>query len=135
MTTRKARTEFMASYEFLLASGRELPANSPPSEEDPDGIRRPLDRAVISMVHEAREIGSLPPYQAVRGAFRQGPELVPASGFHRDSHVQIALRDFSCVLGWFVPPGANLLTAEEYRRAEATLTDFKAAHPKKRVRS
>lgn len=135
MTTRKARIEFLAGYEFLTAGGKELPVNSPPSESDPDGIRRPLDRAVISMVHEARTIGGLPAYQAVRGAFRQGPELLPASGFHHDSHVQIALRDFLCVLGWFVPPGANLLTDEEYRQAQEALQDFKAAHPKKKVRS
>lgn len=73
-------------------------------------------------------------FQAVRGAFRQGPEVAPNSGFHRDSHIQIALRDPSCVRGWFLPAGAELLSHAEMTQARAALRALRDAYPKARRR-
>ena len=59
--------------------------------------------------------GPPPPFfQAVRGAFYQGAEIAPKSGFRVGTHVQIALRDNSCVEGWFLPRGEQLLKEAEY---------------------
>lgn len=74
-------------------------------------------------------------FQAVRGAFRQGAEIAPNSGFHRDSHVQIALRDLGYVKGWFLPPGSVQLSDADRVQAEARLATVRAAHPKQRRRA
>lgn len=44
----------------------------------------------------------------------QGEEVAPSSGFYARTHVQIALRDNSCVLGWFLPLDATLMTNAQY---------------------
>jgi hypothetical protein len=80
-----------------------------------------LDNAVFTFIHHARENGmpSLSSFLAVRGAFHQGPEIVPKSGFHRSTHVQLALRDNTRIVGWFLPPGAQLLLPDKYQEATA----------------
>ena len=41
----------------------------------------------------------LPPFTSVFGVFQEGGPLAEGSGLHRDSHVQIAVRDVSCITG------------------------------------
>ena len=45
--------------------------------------------------------------------------------FRRDTHVQIALREPSCVMGWFLPNEADVaaLSDEELKEAELELDD------------
>lgn len=115
MTTKQGLLEFAdASVQLVAvwdAKGMEQhrrPRNVPPEENDSDVLLRKLDNAVIEFIHASREEGD-PGYQMVRGAFRQGPELAPHSGFHKDSHIQLAVRDGACIVGWFLPSGDKLL--------------------------
>jgi len=55
----------------------------------------------------------------VRGAFHQGEEIAPKSGFHKGTHVQIAVNDDSCVEAWFLPNGEQLLSLQAYLDAKA----------------
>lgn len=93
------------AFEAFAASrkGRPLPTNKPASQDDDDFIVRNLDRAVVNYLHRLRREVNLQPYDTVRSPFAQGPELAPTSAFHRYSHVQIAVRNAACILGYFLP--------------------------------
>jgi hypothetical protein len=110
--------------------------NVPVDPGDEEVLLRGLDRAVFQFIHSnfLDTFGS-EYFQAVRGAFRQGPEIAPRSGFHRDSHVQIALRDLRCVKGWFLLPGEQELSQEDLLNAEAALRSVRHTHPKSRQRT
>lgn len=120
MTTQVGINEFSMAYPGLLAGlaevGSPIPENLPAGDEDTDIILRKLDNAVFTFMHDVRanSVPRLPPFQAVRGAFHQGGEVAPKSGFHKATHVQIALRDNSCVEAWFLPKGQKLLSEQEY---------------------
>jgi hypothetical protein len=140
MTTQAGIKEFSLAYqtmaEGLIAAGAPIPANKPASDSDTDVIYRALDNAVFTWLHQARasQEPPLPPFQAVRAAFHQGEKIAPTSGFHASTHIQISLRDNSCVIGWFLPGGAKLLDEEQYNDAKARLNAAVAANKKPRVR-
>jgi len=123
MTTQEGIHEFTLAYPALLsglvATGSPVPKNTAASEDDADVILRKLDNAVFTFIHDIRENSSppLPSFQAVRGAFYQGAEVAPKSGFRVGTHVQIALRDNSCVEGWFLARGDKLLNEAQYIEA------------------
>lgn len=139
MTTKAGRLEFENAYLNFQAGylriGQSMPLNVPVNARDEEILLRGLDRAVLKFIHSSRsEVAGLEPFQAVRGAFRQGPELAPNSGFHRDSHVQIALRDFSCIKGWFLPPGAEQLSEAGLVEAQAKLQVIRESNAKSHQR-
>lgn len=140
MTTQAGIQEFSDAYDgmlnALLLIGRPVPQNSRAGEDDTDTIVRKLDNAVFTFLHDIRANGAVPclPFQAVRGAFHQGVEVAPNSGFHKGTHVQIALRDNDCVEGWFLPKGQNLLLEPQYLDAKAK-RDAMAANRKPRKRA
>lgn len=143
MTTRQGLFEFEQARERFDQSmeekktGKPAPVNVPPKQPGEDVLLRHYDSAVINFLHTARDDESKDGYhyQAVRGAFRQGAELAPNSGFHKDSHIQIALRDFSCIVGWFLPTGARLLSEYKYKKAKQNLDVLAKKNPKRRVRA
>lgn len=140
MTTQAGIKEFSLAYQAMVTglnvAGTAIPANRPANEADTDVIYRALDNAVFTWLHAARasQEPPLPSFQAVRAAFHQGEKVAPTSGFHASTHIQIALRDNNCVLGWFLPAGAELLTEHQYREAKARLNTATAANKKPRVR-
>ncbi len=44
-----------------------------------------------------------PPYDTVRGPFWEGGELYPGSGISSKGHVQIAVSNLDCIMGYFRP--------------------------------
>jgi hypothetical protein len=140
MTTQAGIKEFSLAYQAfaagLNAAGTTVPTNRPASDTDTDVIYRALDNAVFTWLHKARESQEppLPPFQAVRAAFHQGDKVAPTSGFHANTHIQISLRDNNCVVGWFLPAGAELLTEKQYGDAKARLSAVRTANKKPRVR-
>lgn len=140
MTTQAGIQEFSLAYQAfaagLEATGTSVPANRPASDTDTDVIYRALDNAVFTWLHKARE-SQKPPlssFQAVRAAFHQGEKVAPTSGFHVSTHIQISLRDNNCIVGWFLPAGAEMLTAHQYDEAKARLHASLTANKKPRVR-
>lgn len=141
MTTQQGLREFGNAHEAmvkeLVARGKPVPQNLAAGPEDTEVLLRKLDNAVFTHIHTVRHAPlALPPYQAVRGAFPQGPALAENSAFRRDSHIQIALRDETCVVGWFMPQGSKLLPPDVYDVLKAELAQASAAPAarKKRVR-
>lgn len=77
------------------AAGAPLPKNNV------DGLRRNLDCAVINFLHEIRASEGDQPIQTVRGIFIEGKPIYPDAGFYEKTHVQIAVRDQTCIKGVF----------------------------------
>jgi hypothetical protein len=78
-------------------TGRLLPEN-----RGPEGKRRELDCLVINQCLQDLHLEGVV-YDTVRGAFLEGAPAYPGAGFSRESHIQIAVRNSSCILGVFRP--------------------------------
>jgi hypothetical protein len=70
-----------------------------------DLLLRHLDCAVAETLHQLRERQDLPPYDTVRGVFWEGREIYPSAGFREKNHIQICVRNPSCIKGFFLPAG------------------------------
>jgi hypothetical protein len=92
--------DFKAS---LDRSGIKLPLNQPLGPDDPDRILRKLDCAAINWTIEEMEKSSSVRFHSVRCVFPEGEPVFPESGIHRRSHIQIAVRDPACIIGYFLP--------------------------------
>lgn len=145
MTTRQGLAEFEDAAALLqvMWDAEGVPEslrsrNVPPDTGEGDVLYRKLDNALIENIHFDRAKDGRASYQMVRGAFRQGGELVPHSGFHKGSHIQLAVRDRSCILGWFLPPGEKLLDQGGLdiaaKRYDAALSSYRASKPRRRLK-
>ncbi len=57
------------------------------------------DRAVIEFAMGLMDMK----FDTVRGAFWEGPPVYPGAEIRKQSHIQIAVRNPECVLGYFMP--------------------------------
>lgn len=103
MTSRVSIEEVKVAHQILVEAvakaGTVMPKNTG------NGFFRSLDRAVIEALHESRKTAekSLPPYDTVRAAFREGGPAFEGSGFDERSHIQIAVREKARIKGYFRP--------------------------------
>lgn len=94
-------------------AGLTMPKNSNPrGAKDKDRVLRYLDCAVFRHLHQIMEIlerdePSVQSFDTVRGMFAEGGKVYPGSGLHKKSHVQIAVRNSSCIKGLFYPLNSN----------------------------
>ncbi len=75
--------------------------------QNQDTLRRQLDCAVIEQVHLINEGIGLE-IDSVRGVFTEGSPVYPGSAFDQETHVQIAVRNPTCIKGVFRVPAAHL---------------------------
>lgn len=68
----------------------------------PDKKLRHRDCAVLNFYLQALEEVGIP-FDTVRCAFVEGPPVFPGSGIHRESHIQVAVRNPACIVGVFRP--------------------------------
>jgi len=112
LTDIEAVEELPSHYELLLETlriqGQPIPENrSPKGNDHHDLVLRFLDCAVVNFamtqldkkVPEGRDLY----YQTVRGVFLEGDAVYPGARIFQKTHVQIAVRDPSCVVGYFRP--------------------------------
>ena len=85
----------------MQSSGLALKENKVP---DAGGFSliRPLDCAVISHLHTMMEKVGVS-FDTVYGYFQEGEEAFPGAGIREKSHVQICVRNLSCIKGYFIP--------------------------------
>jgi hypothetical protein len=72
-----------------------------------------LDCAVITHLHKILDDersapsgdlpAAVPPFDSVRGLFEEKPEVYPGSGFFKNTHSQIAIRNLGCIVEIFIP--------------------------------
>jgi hypothetical protein len=96
MELKEAYDEFKKDFDSL---GIPLPVNG----KDAKLWSRDLDCAVIEHVHGLRKMGSLPKYDTVRSAFQEGKHVYLGTEFRLKNHIQIAVRESSCIKGYFLP--------------------------------
>lgn len=90
---------FVEAYE---ASGQTIPVNQPGYQNDQDNLKRHLDCAMINWSLEMEEKQGRQ-YDSVRGLFQEGGQAFEGSGIMAKSHIQIAIRNTACILGYFRP--------------------------------
>ena len=73
-----------------------------------DGLRRPLDCAVIEALHGIRQRKGATELSTVRGIFVEGEAIYKSAGFLEKTHIQICVRDPDCIKGVFRVPKAYL---------------------------
>lgn len=97
--------EVKDAYSFLLNVLKKARNEPPKNRCEQNGIfvNRALDCAVINSVHQFRRDAGLPEYDTVMGAFEEGTRLFEGSAFKERTHLQIAVRNRSCILKYFSP--------------------------------
>lgn len=103
--------------EAFRAERISLPENHHETD-DGDLLLRELDCAVINAAIglAAPEAGTARTeryFQTVRGAFVEGPPAFPGACVRERTHVQIAVRDPDCIVGYFRPTLLGAPSAEE----------------------
>lgn len=97
--TQQVASAFRQLVEMTDSAGYELPRNSS------DTLRRPLDCAVVRLLHDIREKAGDPAVDTVRGIFLEGEPVYAGSGFYAKTHVQVCVCNPDCIKGVFrVPP-------------------------------
>jgi hypothetical protein len=81
--------------------GLRPPRNEPAFEGDIDCTRRQLDCAVVNFAVEAIEETERTQFQTVRCIFSKGRPAFEGSLIMAKSHIQIAVRDLSAIVGYF----------------------------------
>lgn len=127
MTTVDGRRDYVMAHARLRdaqdTAGRPMPTNRPSDAFDEDTLIRGLDCAVFNVGHEMRARDGSPPIQLVRAAFYQGRPILDGTEFRTGTHLQLALRDQQCVIGWFLPEGvgSSLLSEAELKEADVAM--------------
>lgn len=111
LTDEKALKEVEAAHEALKSSleavNQSLPNNQPGFFGDADLLKRNLDCAVFRALHSLRKEQGLSNYKSIRSPFLEGGSLYPGAGFRKETHIQICVRDPSCIKGYFRPLTLN----------------------------
>lgn len=101
------RRAYESLAKFQEATGEPMPVNrSPGGVDDPDHLLRFLDNAVIQHLHQMIEDAvqtepDLTPFDTVKSLFLEGDEIYPGAGFREKSHIQIAVKNVDCIVGFF----------------------------------
>ncbi len=95
--SKAVKQAYLDYKEIVSASGAVLTENVG-GEEHP---LRKLDCAVINSLHTTRSRAGEQKFDTVRGLFPEGQVLYPGSGFRRDTHVQICVREPKNIHGVF----------------------------------
>jgi hypothetical protein len=107
LTEEGALLELSGAFALLEATadatGNSLPINKAGFEGDLDLLKRHLDCAVFQNMHAARAKFDLPSYETVRSPFNEGGQLYPGTSFRQKTHIQICVREISCIKGYFRP--------------------------------
>jgi hypothetical protein len=113
-------TELISSYYDSLkadlnAVGKEIPQNKDlPKDEYHDLILRELDCAVIEYLHqkiteqinsdiESKGFSEYKCFDTARGLFTEGGPAFEGAGIQTKNHIQICIRNFNCIKGFFIP--------------------------------
>ncbi len=80
-----------------------------PTNEAAGGFSRKLDRLILDQAMDIADAASIEgnqpelAFQTVRSAFEEGEAAFPGSKLRTQTHIQIAVRKLSCILGIFRP--------------------------------
>jgi hypothetical protein len=90
-----------AAHEDFIAYANKADKPVPKNRLGPDRLLRDLDCAVINHLHNVRDAAKLPAFQTVRAVFIEGGRIYEEAGFFEKTHIQICVREKSCIKGVF----------------------------------
>lgn len=94
-------THLAGAYQLLVAKHaadqKPIPANGK------EFLTRALDCAVFETLHHFRKTSGYPEYDTVRGVFWEGKPIYDGTALYDKNHIQICVRDESCIMGYFRP--------------------------------
>ena len=103
-STKLLAESFEPFCSAIRESGLPVPENAPISEGDSDRLYRKRDCAVINWaLRFADRDTDQDSFDSVRGMFQEDEPVFEGSDIRRKSHIQIAVRNPSCILGYFRP--------------------------------
>jgi hypothetical protein len=105
LATKESLDLISFAYETLVEQLTR--AGSPIPQNNEDGLRRPLDCAVVTLAHELLKLDGVV-VDSVRGVFVEGAPLYVSAGFQAKTHIQIAIRNQDCIKGVFRVPQIDL---------------------------
>jgi hypothetical protein len=100
-----------AAYEVFVEATSKAGEPMPRNRGGADALLRELDCAVINYLHHIRASVQPPlqPFDSVKGVFlSEGGPIYEGSGFFNKTHIQICIRDPSCIKGVFRVPEDHL---------------------------
>ncbi len=103
LSTREACEGLSVAYNLFVEDKSNQELRIPKNSGGEDKLRRELDCAVVNFLHEMRKRRELKEYNSVRCHFQEDRAIYPGSGFRLKTHTQIAVRDSSCIKGYFLP--------------------------------
>lgn len=95
-------TYFERLVQQLAAHGQSLPENRAAGSHDLDLVLRRRDCAVLNFALSELDLDGVR-HDTVRGVFTEGPEAFPGARIFSKTHVQIAVRNPECIVGYFRP--------------------------------
>lgn len=101
--TRILKEAFLEFDRAMKSAGQPVPSNEPLGFHDSDRLLRRLDCAMINWTLDQMESAGARPWDSVRGVFQEGGAVFPESLILEKSHIQIAVRNPACILGYFRP--------------------------------
>ncbi len=102
-STRILAEAFPKFIERQESLGQELPANEARNDGDKDLLRRKLDCSMINWLCDVMEENQSKPFDSVRGMFQEAKPAFVGSSIFLKSHIQLSIRNTSCILGYFRP--------------------------------
>jgi hypothetical protein len=100
-----------AAYGLFAEATNKAGKPMPKNRGGPDLLLRELDCAVINHFHQIRASNQPPlrPFDSVKGVFlAEGGQIYEGSGFYNKTHIQICIRNSSCIKGVFRVPNEHL---------------------------
>lgn len=95
---QQVKDAYAVVHDSYQKAGLALPEN-----KGVDKGARILDCLVINTLHDFREEKKLERYETVRAMFPEGEALYTGAGFGDKNHIQICVRETSCIKGYFRP--------------------------------
>lgn len=102
LTTTIGVQQVQDAHRVLVDICRE--ADRPIPENSEDLLRRNLDCAVITTLHDIRKASEEVPVDSIKGVFVEGSPIYPNAGFYDKTHVQICVCNPERIKGVFRVP-------------------------------
>ena len=100
--TDTEKTDLLAEHYAFVKDSYDKKGLALPSNHGRDGKLRDLDCLVINSLIDSMELRGVR-FQTVRSPFLEGDPAFPGSRILKENHIQIAVRDQSCIPGVFRP--------------------------------
>jgi len=103
-STKALRLAFPRFCEEMANQKQNIPENAPAHGADTDMLLRKRDCAVLNWLLDLKEHSpGLDACDSVRGLFQEDEPVYKGSAIRLKSHIQIAIRNPACILGYFSP--------------------------------